>query len=84
LYSSISIGRPIAFAVSQVSTTDVAPVSTTIGALTPLILACSANSPALPRAICTAGAGSGVRCRSIFETCSLARAIWLGIWSGSP
>jgi hypothetical protein len=80
LYSSISIGSPIAFAVSQVSTTEVAPVSITIGALTPLILACSANSPAFPRATCTAGAGSRLRCRSIFETDSLARAIC----SGSP
>ena len=45
LYSSNSSGSPTAFAVSQVSTTEVAPVSITIGALTPLILACSANSP---------------------------------------
>src|SRR5712671_359982 len=48
LYSSISSGNPIAFAVSQVSTTEVAPVSMTMGALTPLIRACSANSQASP------------------------------------
>jgi hypothetical protein len=74
----MSIGNPIAFAVSQVSTTEVAPVSITIGALTPLIRACSANSPAWPRAICTAGAGSRLRCRSIFATESPARAICWG------
>ena len=36
-------------AVSQVNTTEVAPVSITIGAATPLILARSANSPPWPR-----------------------------------
>src|SRR5712671_641988 len=56
-YSSNSSSSPAALAVSQVSTTEVAPVSISIGVFTPLILACSANSPAWPRGICTARDG---------------------------
>jgi len=43
-------------------------VSITIGAVTPLILARSANSPPCPRETCTAGADAALRCRSMCET----------------
>src|SRR6185312_1370568 len=53
VYSSISTGRPAARAAVFVRTTELAPVSSTIGTLAPLMCAASEKSPVLVRTTST-------------------------------